>query len=48
MDPLWIIAQKIAKEEYEDEYGVGSWDDADKYEKEDYCMTAYECAKSTN
>lgn len=39
---LWIKAQEIAREEYEDENGGGSWDDADKYEREDFVWAAYE------
>ena len=32
-EKLWEMAQEIAKKEYEEEYG--SWDDADKLERED-------------
>ena len=38
----WKQAQKLAIEEYEEEYGGGSWEEADKYEKEDYVWDAYE------
>jgi hypothetical protein len=36
---LWELAQKQAKKEYEEENG--SWDDADKYEREDWVFSAY-------
>ena len=35
-------AQANAKEAYESEYGAGSWDEADKYEREDWVYTEYE------
>ena len=39
---LWKQAQKIAKEEYEEEWGEGSWEErADKYEREDYSFAKY-------
>lgn len=41
MMKLWEQAHKIAKEEYEKENGEGSWDEADKYEREDYIFTKY-------
>ena len=37
---LWRKAREIAKENYEEENG-GSWEDADKYEVEDYVWAAY-------
>lgn len=37
---LWIKAQQIAKEEYEENYG--DWEEADTYEREDHVFTAYE------
>ena len=44
---LWKQAQIQAKEEYEEEWGEGSWEErADKYEREDYVWAAYE--KITN
>lgn len=33
---LWKQAQAIAEEHYNEEFGDGAWDDADKYEREDY------------
>jgi hypothetical protein len=39
---LWEQAREQAIEEYEEEYGGGSWEEADKYEKEDYVWWAYE------
>ena len=38
---LWKQAQEIAKEDYETNWG-GSWDEADKYEREDFAFDAYE------
>ena len=38
-EKLWELARKQAIEEYEKEYG--SWEDADKYEKEDLVFSAY-------
>ena len=37
---LWKKAQHQAKIEYEKEYG--SWESADKYEREDFVWAAYE------
>ncbi len=48
MKELWLRAQKIAKADYEEQYGIGSWDEADKYEREDYCMSTYENLKKEN
>lgn len=45
MNTLWIKAQEIAKRQYEAE--IGCWEDADKYEREDYCMAAYENLKNS-
>lgn len=42
MTALWKKAQERAKEIYEEEYGKGSWEYADKYEREDYVFTEYE------
>jgi hypothetical protein len=39
---LWIKAQENAKKEYEEEWCEGSWDDADKYEREDYAFAEYD------
>ena len=39
---LWLKAQEIAKRNYEEEWGEGSWDDADKYEREDYAFAKYD------
>ena len=39
---LWVKAQENAKRDYEEEYGSGSWDEADKYEREDWCFTEYD------
>ena len=36
---LWDMAQEQAIKEYEEDYG--SWEDADKYEREDYVFSAY-------
>ena len=39
---LWKKAQQQAKEEYEEEWGEGSWEErADKYEREDHVFTKY-------
>ena len=48
MKELWLKAQKIAKAEYEEQYGTGSWDYANKFEREDYCMSVYEDLKKEN
>lgn len=37
---LWGLAQQQAIKEYEENFG--SWEDADKYEREDYVWGAYE------
>lgn len=43
---LWKKAQQIAKKEYEEEWGEGSWEErADKYEREDHVWAAYEKLK---
>lgn len=45
----WDLAREKAKEEYEEEYGEGSWEErADKYEREDYVWAAYEKLKGEN
>ena len=36
---LWDMAQEQAIKEYEEE--CGSWEDADKYEREDWVFSAY-------
>jgi hypothetical protein len=36
---LWVQAQQQAVKEYEKNYG--SWEEADKYEREDYVFAAY-------
>lgn len=36
---LWGLAQEQAKKEYEKE--CGNWEDADKYEREDWVFSAY-------
>lgn len=41
---LWRKARELAKEEYEEENG-SSWEEADKYEKEDYVWAAFERLK---
>lgn len=38
-EKLWKSAQEQAKKEYEKEYGC--WDDADKYEREDWVFSVY-------
>ena len=38
---LWEQSRELAKKLYEEEYGAGTWFDADKYEREDYYWTAY-------
>lgn len=43
---LWSIAQEQAKREYEKE--CGSWEDADKYEREDWVFSAYLKLKEEN
>jgi hypothetical protein len=42
MNELWKQAQKLAEENYEKEFGACTWDDADKYEREDFVFDAYE------
>ena len=39
---VWEQAEKNAIEVYEEEYGAESWENLDKYEKEDYVWYAYE------
>ena len=41
MKILWELAQKLAKEEFEQE-GISSWDEIDKYEREDRVHSMYE------
>ena len=36
---IWAEAQHRAQIEYEEE--LGNWDEADKYEREDFVFTAY-------
>lgn len=38
---LWQIAQQNAVEVYEEEYGGGSWEEADKYAREDHVWASY-------
>ena len=38
-DQLWKMAQERAKRTYEEEYG--SWEDADRYEREDWVFSEY-------
>lgn len=38
-EKLWKAAQKQAKKEYEEEYG--DWEEADKYEREDWVFSRY-------
>lgn len=38
---LWKLTQQQAKEEYEKEFGEGSWEEADKYEREDYVFAKF-------
>lgn len=42
MNELWKQAQKLAEENYKKEYGACTWDDADKYEREDWVFAEYE------
>ena len=42
MNDLWKQAQKLAKENYEEENGLGSWDEADKYERQDWVFAEYD------
>lgn len=48
MKELWIRAQKDAKKMYEEECGAGSWEYADRHEREDLCMSIYEELKKEN
>lgn len=41
---LWRQAREIARVEYEEENGT-SWDDADKYEREDRVWSVFERLK---
>lgn len=43
---LWKLAQEQAIKEYEEEHG--SWDDAGKYEREDWVFSAYMKLKENN
>lgn len=43
---LWKLAQEQAIKEYEEEHG--SWDDTDKYEREDWVFSAYMKLKENN
>ena len=45
---LWVKAQELVREVYEEEYGVGSWSEADKYEREDWVFSAYLKLKEEN
>ena len=38
---LWILAGQQVKEEYEKEWGEGTWEEVDKYEREDHFFTRY-------
>lgn len=38
---IWIQAQQQGMKDYEEEYGEGSWEEADKYAREDYVWGAY-------
>ena len=38
---LWEQTKRLAKFQYEEENGIGSWINADKYEREDYIWSAY-------
>ena len=42
---LWLKAREIAKEKYEEDTTEGAWEEADKYEREDYVWAAYERLK---
>lgn len=48
MDALWVKAQGIAKENYEEAYGKGTWAYTNRFEREDYCMSVYENLKKEN
>lgn len=41
---LWRKAREIAKQMYEED-DQGDWEEADKYEREDYVWAAYEKLK---
>ena len=43
---LWKLAQEQAIKEYEE--GYGNWEDADKYEREDWVFSAYMKLKENN
>lgn len=45
---LWEEVQEKAKELYEHEYGEGSWEDADKYEREDWVFSILETLGKVN
>ena len=46
MNEIWNKACNKAKVEYEYEYGQGSWDELDKYEREDFVWAEYNLLKS--
>ena len=48
MKQLWLRAQKLARVEYEEQCGEGSWEYADKHEREDLCMSIYEELKKAS
>ena len=46
---VWKQAQENAREEYEEEWCEGSWEDLeDKYERQDHVWAAYEKLKGDN
>ena len=44
---LWVKAQEIAREKYNEEFGGDNWEEADKYEREDWVWAEYEALKAT-
>lgn len=45
-EKLWEMAREQAIKNYEEEYGC--WEDADKYEREDWVFSAYMRLKEEN
>ncbi len=45
---LFEEAKKRAKKRYEEETTIGAWDDADKYEKEDYIFYELQQVQKNN
>lgn len=38
---LWEVARERSKKNYESQYGEGSWEEAERYEREDWVFSRY-------